>query len=43
MFNKTFPSPEVLRRFPFGLAGIGVIPGTDVYRAIPFDSIYVDL
>jgi ABC-type nitrate/sulfonate/bicarbonate transport system permease component len=31
---KTFPSPEVLRRFPFGLADIGVILGTLVLLAL---------
>lgn len=31
---KTFPSPEVLRRFPFGLADIAIILGTLVLLAL---------
>jgi NitT/TauT family transport system permease protein len=31
---KTFPSPEALRRFPFGLADIAVILGTLVLLAL---------
>jgi NitT/TauT family transport system permease protein len=31
---KTFPSPEVLRRFPFGLADIAVILGTLVLLSL---------
>jgi NitT/TauT family transport system permease protein len=28
MFKQTFPSPETLKRFPFGLADVVVILGT---------------
>lgn len=34
MLQKTFPSPEALRRFPFGLADIAVILGTLVLLAL---------
>jgi NitT/TauT family transport system permease protein len=34
MFKRTFPSPEVLQRFPFGLADIAVILGTLVLLAM---------
>ncbi|MGC8711171.1 MAG: ABC transporter permease [Leptodesmis sp.] len=34
MLQKTFPSPEALKRFPFGLADIAVILGTLVLLAL---------
>jgi len=34
MLKRTFPSPEALRRFPFGLADIAVILGTLVLLAL---------
>ncbi|MBW4631767.1 MAG: ABC transporter permease subunit [Iphinoe sp. HA4291-MV1] len=34
MLKRTFPSPEALRRFPFGLADIAVIFGTLVLLAL---------
>ena len=34
MLKRTFPSPEALRRFPFGLADVAVILGTLVLLAL---------
>ena len=34
MLKRTFPSPETLRRFPFGLADIAVMLGTLLLLAL---------